>query len=79
LKNINKKVVGGNKFMFQNNIKYWVKNRGIKLKYISDNLNVSYQTVSNWINNRSQPDLAQATLLSELLNVSLDDLIKKGE
>jgi putative transcriptional regulator len=65
--------------MFQNNIKYWVKNRGIKLKYISDNLNVSYQTVSNWINNRSQPDLSQAVLLSELLNVSLDDLIKKGE
>jgi putative transcriptional regulator len=65
--------------MFQNNIKYWVKNRGIKLKYISDNLNVSYQTVSNWINNRSQPDLAQAVMLSELLNVTLDDLIQKGD
>lgn len=65
--------------MFKNNIKFWVKQRGIKLKYISDNLNVSYQTVSNWINNRSQPDLAQAVMLSELLNVSLDDLIKKGD
>lgn len=63
--------------MFKNNIGYWVKKRGVKLKYISEELEVSYQTVSNWINNRSQPDLAQAAIISKLLNVSLNDLVER--
>lgn len=65
--------------MYKNNIGYWVKERGVKLKYLSDKLGVSYQTVSNWINNRSQPDLTQAAAISELLNVSLDNLVNKEE
>lgn len=63
--------------MIKNNIGFWVKERGVKLKYLSDQLEVSYQTVSNWINNRSQPDLIQAAKISELLNVSLDELLIK--
>jgi transcriptional regulator with XRE-family HTH domain len=65
--------------MIKNNIGYWVKKRGVKIKFISKQLNVSYQTVSNWMNNRSQPNLTQAAMLSELLNVTLDDLIQKGD
>lgn len=76
--NIIVKAIGG-KFMFKNNIGHWVKERGVKLKYISDHLEVSYQTVSNWLNNRSQPSLIQAAILSELLNVPLEQLIIKEE
>jgi transcriptional regulator with XRE-family HTH domain len=56
-----------------------MKERGVKIKYISDNLRVSYQTVSNWKNNRSQPDLIQAAIISDLLKVPLEQLIKKEE
>lgn len=65
--------------MFENRIDYWIKERGIKQKYIASKLNVSYQTVSNWRNNRSQPDLKQSDMLARILNVTISDLIKKGE
>lgn len=65
--------------MFRNRIGYWIKERGIKLKYIADKLEVSYQTVSNWSNNRSQPDLKQSVYLAELLGVNLDDLYERVE
>jgi transcriptional regulator with XRE-family HTH domain len=63
--------------MFRNSIGYWVKERGVKLNYLSERLGVSYQTVSNWVNNRSQPTLIQAAVIGELLNVSLDQLVIK--
>jgi putative transcriptional regulator len=63
--------------MYQNRIGFWIKERGIKLKYISDKLEVSYQTVSNWCNHRSQPDLLQAASLADLLGVSITDLYEK--
>jgi transcriptional regulator with XRE-family HTH domain len=65
--------------MYTNNIGYWVKEKGVKLNYLSDRLEVSYQTVSNWMNNRSQPTLIQAAVISELLNVPLDELVIKKE
>jgi putative transcriptional regulator len=64
--------------MYKNNIGFWMKERGVKLKYISNNVGVSYQTVSNWINNRSQPDIIQAAIISDLLNVPLEQLVIKG-
>lgn len=65
--------------MFENKIDYWIKERGLKQKYIANKLNVSYQTVSNWRNNRSQPDLKQSDMLARIFNVTLSDLIEKGE
>jgi transcriptional regulator with XRE-family HTH domain len=65
--------------MYQNRIGFWIKERGIKLKYISDRVMVSYQTVSNWSNNRSQPDLLQAAELADLLGVKVDDLYERIE
>lgn len=65
--------------MFENRIDYWIKERGLKQKYIANKLDVSYQTVSNWRNNRSQPDLKQSDMLARILNVTLSDLIEKGE
>ncbi|MCR5273989.1 MAG: helix-turn-helix domain-containing protein [Clostridiales bacterium] len=37
---------------------------------------VSRQTVSSWENNKSYPDIKSLLLMSELFEVSLDDLIK---
>lgn len=71
-------VIGGI-FMYQNNIGFWMNERGVKLKFIQDRLGVSYQTVSNWINNRSQPSIIQAALISEVLNVPIADLVIKKE
>jgi transcriptional regulator with XRE-family HTH domain len=65
--------------MFRNRIDYWIKVRGLKQKFIASQVEVSYQTVSNWRNNRSQPDLKQSYILSRLLNVTLNDLVEEYE
>lgn len=65
--------------MFQNKIDYWIKDRGLKQKYIAEKLEVSYQTVSNWRNNRSQPDLKQCMELARILNLELNDLVKEED
>jgi putative transcriptional regulator len=65
--------------MFENKIGFWMKEKGLKMKYIADQVGVSYQTVSNWCNNKSQPDLKQSVNLARIFGISLDDLIKEEE
>ena len=37
---------------------------------------VSRQTISNWETNKSYPDIKSLIMLSNIVNVSLDDLVK---
>lgn len=64
-----------------------MKNFGEKLKMlreqtditqekVSQKLNVTRQSVSNWENNKNYPDLTTLVTLSQLYNISLDDLLK---
>ena len=43
---------------------------------LAEKLYISRQTVSNWENERSYPDIHNLLLMSVLFNVSLDDLVK---
>lgn len=43
---------------------------------VAENIHVSRQTISNWENNRSYPDIISIILLSDLYQVSLDELLK---
>ncbi|HGN7262165.1 TPA: helix-turn-helix domain-containing protein [Staphylococcus aureus] len=43
---------------------------------ISKRLFVSRQTISNWENGRSYPDVQNLLLLGDLFDISLDDLVK---
>lgn len=42
----------------------------------AESLLVSRQTISNWENGKSLPDIVSVIRMSELYNVSLDDLLK---
>ncbi|GAF40823.1 hypothetical protein FC83_GL001450 [Agrilactobacillus composti DSM 18527 = JCM 14202] len=44
--------------------------------FVADQLGVSRQTVSNWENGRSYPDIERVLQLSELYHLSLDNLLK---
>ncbi|MEG0365288.1 MAG: helix-turn-helix transcriptional regulator [Coprobacillus sp.] len=46
---------------------------------VADKLRVSRQTISNWENEKSYPDIINVIELSNLYNVSLDDLLKGDE
>ena len=43
---------------------------------LADLIHVSRQTISSWENNRSYPDIHSLILLSELYEISLDELVK---
>ncbi len=46
---------------------------------LANELNVSRQSISKWENGKSTPDLDKIIKLSEIFNVSLDELIKNEE
>ena len=43
---------------------------------LADKIYVSRQTISNWENDKSYPDIHSLLMLSEVFSVSLDDLVK---
>lgn len=43
---------------------------------VADEIHVSRQTISNWENQKSYPDIASVILLSDLYGLSLDPLLK---
>lgn len=52
------------------------QSRNMTQEVLAERLGVSRQTVSNWENNRSYPDLASIIAISELYSLSLDILLK---
>ena len=51
-------------------------NKGLTQEVIAEKLNVSRQTISNWENEKSYPDIISVIELSNLYSISLDDLLK---
>lgn len=60
-----------------------IKNARIKNEYtqeqVAENLLVSRQTISNWENGKSLPDIVSIIRMSELYGLSLDELMKGDE
>lgn len=50
--------------------------KGLTQEEVADEIHVSMQTISNWENNRSYPDIISVILLSDLYQMSLDVLLK---
>ncbi|WP_139996353.1 helix-turn-helix transcriptional regulator [Kurthia sp. Dielmo] len=57
-------------------IKKYRARQGFSQEELAEKLYVSRQTISNWENERSYPDIHNLLLMSVLFNVSLDDLVK---
>lgn len=52
---------------------------GMTQEKVADEIGVSRQTISNWENNRSFPDIVSVISLSNLYSVSLDELLKEDK
>nr|WP_248285490.1 helix-turn-helix transcriptional regulator [Staphylococcus lugdunensis] len=50
--------------------------QGYSQEVLAEKLYVSRQTISNWENNKSLPDIHNLLMMCSLFNVSLDDLVK---
>ena len=57
-------------------IKLLRQEAGISQEELADRVYVSRQTISNWENDKSYPDVNSLVLLSEVFHVSIDKLIK---
>ena len=55
------------------------KERGLTQEAFAKVFNVTRQTVSNWENEKSHPDLSTLVKISDEFNVSLDILLKGGK
>ncbi len=51
-------------------------NVGLTQEQVSEEIQVSRQTISNWENEKSFPDIVNVIKLSELYHISLDKLLK---
>lgn len=51
-------------------------NSGLTQEQVAEKIQVSRQTISNWENEKSYPDIISVINLSDLYNISLDELLK---
>lgn len=52
------------------------KEANLTQEHVAEHINVSRQTISNWENNKTLPDIYSLISLSDLYEISLDHLIK---
>lgn len=57
-------------------IKKYRTKTGLSQEDLADKVYVSRQTISNWENDKSYPDVKSLVLLSEVFQISIDNLIK---
>ena len=68
---------GGMDFMeLGNQIKHYRIEKGLSQEELAERVYVTRQTISNWENNKNYPDINSIVLLSEIFEISIDNLIK---
>ena len=63
--------------MFAENLRNLRIMKGISQKGLAEILNISLKTISHWETGYCEPSISQLIALSELFDVTVDDLIKK--
>jgi len=69
-------VEGAGEMNLSKQIKKYRDREAFSQEDLAEKIYVSRQTISNWENERSYPDIHNLLLLSVLFDVSLDDLVK---
>ena len=68
---------GGMDFMkLGNQIKYYRSKKELSQEELAERVYVTRQSISNWENNKNYPDINSIVLLSEVFEISIDNLIK---
>mgnify|MGYP002099700796 FL=1 len=67
---------GGEEMEFGKQIKKLRQEAQLSQEELAERIYVSRQTISNWENDKSYPDVNSLVLLSETFQISLDNLIK---
>lgn len=59
-------------------IKKYRTEANLSQEELADKTYVSRQTISNWENEKNYPDIKSLVLMSEVFQVSLDNLVKRN-
>ena len=62
--------------MATNNIKLAMNNQGRTQVFLRDELGKSRTTIYNWYNNISQPNIFELKKISELIGISMNELVE---
>ena len=65
--------------MIDMNIRYFRKRLSVTQEQLAEQLNVSRQTVAKWENAEVTPNINDCVKMSEIFQVSVDDLVKNME
>ena len=55
------------------------KKENVSQEQLAEKLNVSRQTISNWENNQTVPDIYQVKTISKVFKISLDELLENDD
>ena len=59
----------------QNKLKYYRMKQEFSQSDVAEKLNISRQSISNWENSKTEPDVESLKILSQLYKVSIDELL----
>ena len=62
---------------FHKNLKFLLKEKNLTKIQLSKELNITRQAINDWTSNNVYPVYDNLIKLSEIFNVSIDDLLKK--
>lgn len=67
----------GNKEVMAKNIQYYMDKKGIDRRKLSNDLNISYTTLTDWIKAKTYPRIDKIELLANYFSISKADLVEK--
>lgn len=65
-----------NKYVFANNLNYYMKKYGKSRRDISEALGISYYTVTDWVNGKKYPRMDKVEMLANYFGILKSDLIE---
>lgn len=68
----------GNKEIMSRNIQKQMHKNGVDRNKLADDLNVSYSTISDWINAKTYPRIDKIELMANYFGVSKADLVEEN-
>lgn len=69
----------GNKEIFAKNLKSYISKSGKNRKDVVADLNLSYSTLTDWINGKKYPRIEKIEMLADYFGISKSDLIEDFE
>lgn len=68
----------GNKEIMAENIQKLMKSHGVDRRKLSEDLNISYTTVSDWINGKTYPRIDKIEIMADYFNVTKSQLVESA-